>query len=114
MAQLFGAGAVKRLRRIIPSACQTSKATWTQNFDAFVAGTVASITVAAPPDTIKTCIQYANFEQKMRGAKMVRDLLRIFWCRLDLRFSETLVVGPKLVFSYTFAQSLLPWFAPYV
>jgi hypothetical protein len=76
-----------------------SKATWTQNFDAFVAGTVASITVAAPPDTIKTCIQYANFEQKMRGAKMVRDLLRIFWCQLDLR---------DLVFSYTIAQSLIP------
>ena len=27
---------------------------------------------------------------------------------------EILVVGPKLVFSYTIAQSLIPWFARYV
>jgi hypothetical protein len=85
-----------------------SKATWTQNFDASVAGAVASITVAASLETIKrfkTCVQNANFEQKTRGAT------RIFWA--DSIF-EVLVVGPKLVFSYTIAQSLIPWFAPYV
>ena len=27
---------------------------------------------------------------------------------------ETLFVGPKLVFSYTIAQSPIPWFARYV
>ncbi len=27
---------------------------------------------------------------------------------------KILVVGPKLVFSYTIAQSLIPWFAKYV
>jgi len=27
---------------------------------------------------------------------------------------KILVVGPKLVFSYTIAQSLIPWFANYV
>jgi hypothetical protein len=27
--------------------------------------------------------------------------------------TEILVVGPKLVFSYTIAQSLIPWFARY-
>ncbi len=53
-----------------------SKATWTQNFIASVAGAVASITVAAPLDTIKTRIQNANFEQKTRGVTIVRDLLR--------------------------------------
>jgi Mitochondrial carrier protein len=37
---------------------------------------VASITVAAPLDTIKTRIQNANFEQKMRGVTIVRELLR--------------------------------------
>ena len=53
-----------------------SKATWTQNFIASVAGAVASITVAAPLDTIKTRIQNANFEQKTSGVTIVRDLLR--------------------------------------
>ena len=52
------------------------KATWTQNFIASVAGAVASITVAAPLDTIKTRIQNANFEHKASGVKIVRDLLR--------------------------------------
>jgi hypothetical protein len=47
-----------------------------QNFVASVAGAVASITVAAPLDTIKTRIQNANFEQKTRGVTIVRDLLR--------------------------------------
>ena len=27
---------------------------------------------------------------------------------------KILVVGPKLVFSYTLAQSLIPWFSKYV
>ena len=27
---------------------------------------------------------------------------------------QILVVGPKLVFSYTLAQSLIPWFSNYV
>lgn len=53
-----------------------SKATWTQNFIASVAGAVASITVAAPLDTIKTRIQNANFEQKVPGLTVVRDLVR--------------------------------------
>jgi hypothetical protein len=53
-----------------------SKATWTQNFIASVAGAVASITVAAPLDTVKTRIQNANFEQKTSGVTIVRDLLR--------------------------------------
>jgi Mitochondrial carrier protein len=53
-----------------------SKATWTQNFIASVAGAVASITIAAPLDTIKTRIQNANFEQNVRGVTVIRDLLR--------------------------------------
>jgi hypothetical protein len=41
-----------------------------------VAGAVASITVAAPLDTIKTRIQNANFEHKVHGLTVVRDLVR--------------------------------------
>ena len=53
-----------------------SKATWTQNFIASVAGAVASITVAAPLDTIKTRIQNANFETKVSGFTVVKDLIK--------------------------------------
>ena len=53
-----------------------SKATWTQNFIASIAGAVASITVAAPLDTIKTRIQNANFEHKVNGLVVVKDLIR--------------------------------------
>ena len=52
------------------------KATWGQNFVASVAGAVASITVAAPLDTVKTRIQNANFENKVSGAAVVRDLVK--------------------------------------
>ena len=53
-----------------------SKATWTQNFIASVAGAVASITVAAPLDTVKTRIQNANFEHKVPGFTVVKDLIK--------------------------------------
>ena len=72
--QLFGASAVTK--DYVLGVSDYSKATWTQNFIASVAGAVASITVAAPLDTIKTRIQNANFEQKTRGVTIVRDLLR--------------------------------------
>ncbi|KAI6147416.1 mitochondrial carrier protein [Pisolithus tinctorius] len=70
-----------------------------------VAGAVASITVAAPLDT-----------HKVPGTTVVKDLLRnegpfAFFKGLT---PKILVVGPKLVFSYTLAQSLIPLFSNYV
>lgn len=111
-----------------------SKATWTQNFIASVSGAVASITVAAPLDVIKTRIQNANFEHKVSGVTVMKDLLRhegpsaLFkgltpkvgrFARsafkiLLITLPQILVVGPKLVFSYTVAQSLIPFFGKYV
>ena len=52
------------------------RATWGQNFVASVAGAVASITVAAPLDVVKTRIQNANFEQRVRGWVVVKELLK--------------------------------------
>ena len=52
------------------------KATWGQNFVASIAGAVASITVAAPLDTVKTRIQNANFENKVSGVTVVKDLIK--------------------------------------
>lgn len=53
-----------------------SKATWTQNFIASIAGAVASITIAAPLDVVKTRIQNANFEHKVPGVTVVKDLIK--------------------------------------
>jgi hypothetical protein len=92
------------------------KATWGQNFVASIAGAVASITVAAPLDTIKTRIQNANFEHKVSGMQVVRDLVRTEGATALFKglTPKIVVVGPKLVFGYTMAQSLIPWFANYV
>lgn len=53
-----------------------SKATWTQNFFASIAGAVASITVAAPLDVVKTRIQNANFEQNVSGVTVIKELIK--------------------------------------
>lgn len=111
-----------------------SNATWTQNFIASVAGATASITIAAPLDVIKTRIQNANFEHKVSGVTVMKDLLKhegplalfkgltpkvgkprppAFAFSLTA-FPQILVVGPKLVFSYTVAQSMIPFFGKYV
>lgn len=132
--QLFGASAVTKEYAL--GVTDYSKATWTQNFIASIAGAVASITVAAPLDTVKTRIQNANFESKVPGVTVVRDLLRnegpsalfkgltpkvrpfasIIDRLLTISISsvQILVVGPKLVFSYTLAQTLIPLFSKYV
>ncbi|CAG7847703.1 Mitochondrial GTP/GDP carrier protein 1 [Serendipita indica DSM 11827] len=109
-----------------------SKATWWQNFIASTAGAVASITVAAPLDTIKTRIQNANFETKVHGAVVFRDLIKnegptaLFKgltpkariSSLDKSayssFHQIMVVGPKLIFSFTLAQTLIPLVGKYV
>ena len=72
--QLFGASAVTK--DYLFGIQDYHKATWTQNFVASIAGAVASITVAAPLDTVKTRIQNANFENKVSGAAVVRDLVK--------------------------------------
>ncbi|KAF7294534.1 Mitochondrial carrier protein [Mycena indigotica] len=111
---LFGASAVTK--DYVLGVSDYSKATWTQNFIASIAGAVASITVAAPLDVIKTRIQNANFENNVSGVAAVRELVKnegvsAFFKGLT---PKILVVGPKLVFSYTLAQSLIPFFANYV
>jgi len=111
---LFGASAVTK--EYILGVKDYSKATWTQNFIASIAGAVASITVAAPLDVVKTRIQNANFESKVSGVTVIKDLLKNEgpFALFKGLTPKILVVGPKLVFSYTIAQSLIPWFGKYV
>ncbi|EJD53492.1 mitochondrial carrier [Auricularia subglabra TFB-10046 SS5] len=111
---LFGASAWTK--DVVLGVQDYSKATWGQNFIASVVGAIASITIAAPLDTIKTRIQNANFEQKTSGVTVLKDLIKnegptAFFKGLT---PKILVVGPKIVFSYTLAQSLIPWFSKYV
>lgn len=111
---LFGASAMTK--DYVLGIEDYSKATWGQNFIASIAGAVASITVAAPLDVVKTRIQNANFDAKVSGMKIVTELIKnegpsAFFKGLT---PKILVVGPKLVFSYTLAQSLIPLFGKYV
>jgi len=110
---LFGASAAAK---DFLGVQEYSKATWTQNFIASIAGAVASITVAAPLDTVKTRIQNANFEHKVSGVTVIKDLLKNEGPTALFKglTPKILVVGPKLVFSYTLAQSMIPIFAKYV
>jgi len=110
---LFGASAATK---DLLGVTDYHRATWSQNFVASISGAVASITIAAPLDVIKTRIQNANFETRVHGMKVFRDLIREEGVRGLFKglTPKILVVGPKLVFSYTIAQSLIPWFANYV
>jgi len=111
---LFGASAFTKEK--ILKIEDYSKATWTQNFIASIAGAVMSITIAAPLDTIKTRIQNANFESKVGGFTVLKDLVKHEGPTALFKglTPKILVVGPKLVFSYTLAQSLIPLFGQYV
>jgi len=111
---LFGASAATK--EYVLGVSDYSKATWSQNFVASIAGAVASITVAAPLDVVKTRIQNANFEHKVSGVTVIKDLLRTEGPSALFKglTPKIMVVGPKLVFSYTLAQTLIPMFAQYV
>lgn len=92
-----------------------SQATFAQNFVASIGGAVASITVAAPLDVVKTRVQQANFENSVGGMTVIREMIKkegagAFFKGLT---PKILVVGPKLVFSYTLAQTLIPLFGKY-
>ena len=87
-------------------------ATFFQNFVASIFGAVASITVAAPLDVVKTRIQNRPFDSPESGAAIIRRIVRheglgAFFKGLT---PKILVVGPKLVFSYTVAQTVIARF----
>ncbi|KAG0344781.1 hypothetical protein BG004_004185, partial [Podila humilis] len=89
-----------------------NKATFFQNFCASIGGSVASITVAAPLDVVKTRIQNRNFDNPEGGVSIIRKMIRNegFGSFFKGLLPKILVVGPKLVFSFTIAQQLIPLF----
>ncbi|KAG0172008.1 hypothetical protein DFQ28_003014 [Apophysomyces sp. BC1034] len=89
-----------------------NKATFFQNFCSSIGGAVASITVAAPLDVVKTRIQNRNFENPESGINIIKDLIKKegFGGFFKGLTPKILVVGPKLIFSFTIAQQLIPVF----
>ncbi|KAF9343957.1 hypothetical protein BGX26_004988 [Mortierella sp. AD094] len=89
-----------------------NKATFFQNFCASIGGSVASITVAAPLDVVKTRIQNRHFDSPESGVTIIRNMVRHegFGAFFKGLLPKILVVGPKLVFSFTIAQQLIPMF----
>ncbi|GMF97803.1 hypothetical protein B5S33_g3366 [[Candida] boidinii] len=89
-----------------------SSATWTQNFVASICGACSSLIVSAPLDVIKTRIQNRNFDNPESGFTILKNMaknegLTSFFKGLT---PKLLTTGPKLVFSFALAQSLIPAF----
>lgn len=77
-----------------------------------IVGSCASITVAAPLDVVKTRVQNRPFDSPESGLRIISRLVAnegpsAFFKGLG---PKILVVGPKLIFSYTIAQSLMGYF----
>jgi hypothetical protein len=91
-------------------------ATWGQNFVASVAGASASLIVSAPLDVIKTRIQNRNFENPESGFRIISQMIKnegvlSFFKGLT---PKMIMTGPKLVFSFWLAQTLIPAFGKVV
>lgn len=88
-------------------------ASWSQNFVASIAGASASLLVSAPLDVVKTRIQNRNFEDAQSGIKIISNMMKhegpsAFFKGL---VPKLLMTGPKLVFSFWLAQTLIPAFS---
>ncbi|EKG11233.1 Mitochondrial substrate/solute carrier [Macrophomina phaseolina MS6] len=89
-----------------------NKASWYQNFVASIAGASASLVVSAPLDVIKTRIQNRNFENPESGFRIVSNMMKNegFTAFFKGLTPKLLMTGPKLVFSFWLAQTLIPLF----
>jgi Mitochondrial carrier protein len=107
---LFGGSAV--CKEYIFKLENYNNATVFQDSVASVVGAVASITVAAPLDVIKTRIQNKPFDSKENGVTILRNLISKegFGAFFKGLSPKIIVVGPKLVFSFTIAQQMMNYF----
>ncbi|PHH66443.1 hypothetical protein CDD81_7498 [Ophiocordyceps australis] len=89
-----------------------NQATWMQNFVASIAGASASLVVSAPLDVVKTRIQNRNFENPETGFRIVANMARQEGLTSFFKglVPKLLMTGPKLVFSFWLAQTLIPAF----
>ncbi|KAJ3196511.1 hypothetical protein HK101_008694 [Irineochytrium annulatum] len=108
---LFGGSAI--VKEHVFKLEDYGKATFFQNFCASIAGAIASITISAPLDVIKTRIQAKTNANAESGLTIVAKMMREegFGSFFKGLTPKILVVGPKLIFSFTVAQSLIPFFS---
>jgi hypothetical protein len=110
MLQLFGGSSFTK--EYFFKLSDYNAASWYQNFVASVAGASASLIVSAPLDVVKTRIQNRNFDNPMTGRQILASMVReeglgSFFKGLT---PKLLMTGPKLVFSFWLAQTLIPAF----
>jgi len=107
---LFGGSAAAK--EYLYKLTDYSTASWSQNFVASIAGASASLIVSAPLDVIKTRIQNQNFEHRVRGTTVVANMMKTegFTSFFKGLTPKLLMTGPKLVFSFWLAQTLIPAF----
>jgi Mitochondrial carrier protein len=91
---------------------ESQPATWTQDAIASCLGATASIAVAQPLDVIKTRVQHRPFHSPESGFAIVAKLVRTEGISAFFKglTPKILVVGPKLVFSFTIAQHTIAYF----
>ncbi|KAK4175704.1 mitochondrial carrier domain-containing protein [Triangularia setosa] len=89
-----------------------NKASWFQNFIASIAGASASLLVSAPLDVIKTRIQNRNFDNPESGFRILTNMAKNEGAGAFFKglVPKLLMTGPKLVFSFWLAQTLIPAF----
>jgi hypothetical protein len=106
---LFGGNAAAKS---LMHKSETEQATWTQDAIASCAGATASIAVAQPLDVIKTRIQNRPFHSPESGVSVITNLVKNegFGAFFKGLTPKLLVVGPKLVFSFTVAQHTIAYF----
>jgi hypothetical protein len=105
---LFGGNA---MAKSFMGISESQQATWTQDSIASCCGAVASITVAAPLDVVKTRIQNRPFDSPESGVRIITNMVRNegFGSFFKGLTPKILVVGPKLVFSFTVAQHMIAY-----
>lgn len=85
------------------------RATWTQDAIASCVGATASISVAQPLDVIKTRIQNRPFDSPESAATIFKRLMKnegVGGLFKGLT-PKLMVIGPKLIFSFTVAQHMI-------
>lgn len=106
---LFGGAAV--VYNSVFNVDDPRKATFFQMFCASVAGATASIAVAQPLDLLKTRVQARPFDSPERGLKVLTNLIKEegFTGLFKGLSPKLIVVGPKLIFSFSVAQYLMAY-----
>lgn len=106
---LFGANAL--VKEYVFGLQDHRDATFMQNTVSSTAGSVASIIVACPLDVVKTRIQSGTYGDQ-GGITIIGNIVKNEGLGAFFKGAtpKVLTVGPKLIFSFTIAQTLMGFF----